>query len=280
MKTKLFILAALLCGAFAFTSCDSDDNEKFMPEEAVAKAFSMKYPEAKNASWESKAGYAKAGFYLGDYEAEAWFNAQGVWVMTETDIPYRALPQAVKASFETSEYANWKVDDVDMIERFDRATIYIIEVENGDTEIDLYFTEDGVLIKEVIDVDNDDERLPFIIPDALKSFIQDLYPGAVILEVETERDGTEVEIKHGNIYKEVKLDKNNQWLYTKWEIAVTQLPTAVLQALRSTAYASYEIDDIEVIENASGLFYEVELEKGKQEITLVFSPDGTLINQA
>ena len=37
--------------------------------------------------------------------------------MTETDIPYNALPQAVKMSFENSEYASWKRDDIDKLER-------------------------------------------------------------------------------------------------------------------------------------------------------------------
>ena len=55
--------------------------------------------------WETKSGYYVADFYDG-YEASAWFTQDGKWQMTETDIPYNALPQAVKMSFENSEYAH------------------------------------------------------------------------------------------------------------------------------------------------------------------------------
>ena len=37
--------------------------------------------------------------------------------MTETDIPFSLLPDAVKAAFQQSQYSEWIVDDVDMIER-------------------------------------------------------------------------------------------------------------------------------------------------------------------
>ena len=45
---------------------------------------------------ENEAGYVKAEFYTGSYEAEAWFDPQGNWMLTETDLPYNALPQTVK----------------------------------------------------------------------------------------------------------------------------------------------------------------------------------------
>ena len=40
MKVKLSILALALCGLFAFTSCDDDDNN-YLPDQTVTKA-SMK----------------------------------------------------------------------------------------------------------------------------------------------------------------------------------------------------------------------------------------------
>lgn len=116
MKTKAFIMATLVCSSFVFMSCD-DDDDKFTPESIVTKAFDTKYPDAQRVSWENEAGYVKAEFYTGSYEAEAWFDPQGNWMLTETDLPYKALPQTVKNSFEASLYAKWKIDDVDMLER-------------------------------------------------------------------------------------------------------------------------------------------------------------------
>ena len=70
-------------------------------------------------------------------------------MLTETDLPYNALPQTVKNSFEASLYAKWKIDDVDMLERPDAGTIYVLDVENGEQDADLHYTEGGILIKEV-----------------------------------------------------------------------------------------------------------------------------------
>ena len=61
------------------------------------------------------------------------------------------MPQTVKNSFEASLYAKWKIDDVDMLERPDAGTIYVLDVENGEQDADLHYTEGGILIKEVTD---------------------------------------------------------------------------------------------------------------------------------
>ena len=68
-------MATLVCSSFVFMSCD-DDDDKFTPESIVTKAFDTKYPDAQRVSWENEAGYVKAEFYTGSYEAEAWFDPQ------------------------------------------------------------------------------------------------------------------------------------------------------------------------------------------------------------
>ena len=277
MKTKAFIMATLVCSSFVFMSCD-DDDDKFTPESIVTKAFDTKYPDAQRVSWENEAGYVKAEFYTGSYEAEAWFDPQGNWMLTETDLPYKALPQTVKNSFEASLYAKWKIDDVDMLERPDAGTIYVLDVENGEQDADLHYTEGGILIKEVTDGNGDNEHRPSVTPSAIKELISEMYPGATILEIDTEAKGTEVDILHENIHKEVWLDTQNKWLYTEWEIRSSQVPDIVMTAFKASAYASYRIDDIHVIQKAEGLSYEFELEQGDRDITILFNEEGNLVS--
>lgn len=61
---------------------------------------------------------------------------------------------------------------------------------------------------------------PSVTPSAIKELISEMYPGATILEIDTEAKGTEVDILHENIHKEVWLDTQNKWLYTEWEITL------------------------------------------------------------
>ena len=156
----------LLVSALALAGCDkNEDNgsrEPAVSQQAQA-ALAEKYPAATNVRWTAKDQYFVASFSLPASRAEAgndlaaWFDNGGAWYMTETDIPFTVLPQAVQTAFNASEYAAapWTVDDVDMLEREGVETIYVIEVEkreNGiETEVDLYYSADGVLVKMLTD---------------------------------------------------------------------------------------------------------------------------------
>ena len=79
-------------------------------------------------------------------------------------MPYSDIPQAIKTSFESCEYASWKRDnEVERIERAgtEKEIIYIIEVESAqDVDMDLHYSADGILIKAVNDDgDGDNESL-------------------------------------------------------------------------------------------------------------------------
>ncbi|MEG1615755.1 MAG: PepSY-like domain-containing protein [Bacteroidales bacterium] len=159
MKKNLLLLA-LAASAFTMQSCEKDDDVTTVPA-AVAESFSAKYPKATRVSWEYEDGYLIADFYNeNNQEAEAWFDHKGVWYLTETDISFTYLPTAVKDAFGASKYAAWKIDDVDMVERANQDLFYVIEVESGKLEYDLYYDADGTLTKEEIDSNKEHEYLP------------------------------------------------------------------------------------------------------------------------
>ena len=165
MKTLLYI-STVACVVFGLYSCDKDD-DGHIANQQVKNALKTRYPSADHISWEMKNGYIVADFKAPapqnpsgkDVEYSAWFDRNGTWYMTETDIPFALLPDAIKATFQQSEYARWIIDDVDMIEREKLETVYVIEVEGFDagreTEVGLYYSTDGILIKKIIDIDND-----------------------------------------------------------------------------------------------------------------------------
>ena len=278
MKQKaLFLLMALTTMSFLSCSDDDDSNWDIVPAE-VRATFSDKYPSAQNVEWENKRGYLVADFIHNAMEASAWFDSNGVWYMTETDLPYNSLPQGVKTAFESGEYSAWKVDDVDMLERKESEVVYIIEVEQQSKEIDLYYTAEGILIKAIEDNDDDHEnQLPQSIPAEIMTFIEGKYPQARIVEMERENGWIEVDIIHDNIGKEVVFDTNNQWLYTSWDIRISALPQAVANVINNPQYAGYHIDDADFVETAQGNCYLLELEKGNLEIKVKVKEDGSII---
>lgn len=268
-------LALGLClGGCLLGGC-SDDDAPYRPGQTVIDEFTGRYPAARDVLWEKKNGYDVADFRDGSYAAEAWFDAAGAWMLTETDLPFDRLPAAVRESFGQSVYADWKKDDVDRLERPATGVVYVIEVEQGGQEYDLYYSETGVLIRAVADTDGDDEYRPVVVPQEIYDFVDTHYAGTTVMEVERQKNGQyEVDILDGRTPKEITLDASFQWVRTEWEIPAGALPAAVLQAL-TAAYPDYRPDDdADVVDTPAGLYYEVELERGDEEIRVRLDADG------
>ena len=266
MNIKLFtMIAATVCG-LTFASCDDDDNISVsnLPV-AIQEEFSTKYPNAQIEEWEQKYGYSVVDFRWEGFEAEAWFGADG-WVMTETDIPYQSLPEAVRTSFEASQY-----------ERINTETIYVIEVESGEREIDLYYSSNGILIKDQTDQGStDNPYLPEETPTDIEAMVKEMYPNAVIIETDRENGNIEVDIIDQNIGKEVVFNSAYEWIYTSWDIHPNALPDVVKTTV-TTNYPDYMIDDVDFYETPTGNFYDVEIEKGNFEQHIRVTESGELL---
>lgn len=280
MKKLLFLLTALLSlGAMA--GCDDDDDRSVRVPEAVKGSFDGMFPGATRVEWSARGGYLVAGFINAGTDTQAWFAADGQWRMTEEDIAYVQLPEAVKSAFETGEYALWQVDDVDKLMREGLETVYVIEVEDRETEYDLVYSETGVLLRAIADTDGDDDNddlLPSALPAAVTDFLRQHYPQARLVDIERERNGIEVEILDGSTPRELLFSTAGEWVSTRTEVRQSEVPAVVLDALHASDYAAWEIDDIDLILTPGGEWYEFDLEEPRtdRETKLKIRPDGTI----
>ena len=166
----LMVLAMTLTIGLCACENDNNDNKKVAVE--VLKAFEQRFPQAVQVDWDIEGKYCIAEF-IGTapdipelsleyvpagtmFEMEAWFDLGANWKMTVVDIPYKVLPEAVKTGFTSSNYGAWRVEDSDVIQRNGEDNVYVIEVEQGNTDRYLYFNSKGVLLKERND--NNDYR--------------------------------------------------------------------------------------------------------------------------
>ncbi len=138
MKNRLLLPLLLAVIGMTLTGCEDD----VRVDRKIKNIFRDQYPHATRAEWEFEQGYYVAEFWLNQAEAKAWYTPQGVWQMTETDARYADLPQAVKNAFERSEYADWRIDDID---RYLTPTseYYRFELESGNRETMLKIDADG-----------------------------------------------------------------------------------------------------------------------------------------
>lgn len=277
MKTNVFLFALVL-GGFIFQSCDDDDNNAHFVNEEAKAAFNVMYPDASRVEWEKEGDYYVVDFYNDNKSKEAWYNNGGEWFLTETDIRFEELPLPIQTAFNTSEYSSWQKEDVDMIERPEMETLYVIEVEKGQEEYDLYYSADGMLIKAVPDSDNSNGNyLPQVIPDAIKEYIATNYPQAKIIETDFENGRYEVDIIEGAKHKELIFDPEGEWISTETEVGKAEIPSVVISALEASEYGAYRIDDIDYFETPSGNYYLFELESGSREVHLKINLQGVII---
>ena len=159
MKTKFYGLFLALFGAVVLTSCDKEDDIRISDvPSAVMNSFDANFPNASRAEWEKKSGCIVADFWQDGMDMSAWYNPNGEWLMTESDLGVNlsVLPQAVQDAFKSSQYANWHVDDIDKYER-PNDVFYLIEIETkGESDRDLFFAPNGSLLKDDVDKENNE----------------------------------------------------------------------------------------------------------------------------
>lgn len=139
----VLLIAGLVCVSFLPSDIE-------VPA-VVSKAFSEKYPEAKDAEWEqeneNETAY-EAEFKLNKKEMSAVFSANGTWLQTETEVDEKDLPAAVTAAIKKT-FSAYKIEETELLERPNVPLAYEVELETkDDKEIVVVFTADGSVLKQ------------------------------------------------------------------------------------------------------------------------------------
>ncbi len=131
--------------------------------QTVTNAFTEKYPDAANVEWDynddkDEQGY-EADFVMKGQRYEALFAEDGTWKQTEKELSRDAtFPDGMKQTLKR-DYSNISVDDIYELTT-PEGTFYKVdldmETDNDKDEIEyLIFKEDGSLVKEVMDAEDD-----------------------------------------------------------------------------------------------------------------------------
>lgn len=284
-KRLLFISILSVCLMGLLTACSDDDKKGSdippgtvdVPENILSQ-FNSDFPDAQNVDWEREGDYYTADFSTDQSASNtAWYGNDGHWGMTKYEIPFDRLPAAVAEAFAATEYgqsgSEWRVErEVDVLERPDGTeTLYIIELESGETEVDLYFTADGVLVKEIMDAAPDKnygEYLPQSPDSNLQSWLTQRFPGYRLVDLDTDDGGLEVEFIYERRKYEAFFTRAGEWLYYKTDLsyqsedipAVVKATVEASEAMQQGAW----VDEVEMyVMNVSGaetLYFCFELE--------------------
>ncbi|MBX2930566.1 MAG: PepSY-like domain-containing protein [Chitinophagaceae bacterium] len=115
----------------------------------VIKNFQSKYPNAIVDEWEWKAAKSayEVEFTMKNNEYKSYFNKAGEWLITKREIDKKEIPKAVLRSLLKTEYANWKIDDIEEQSTPEYRKIYEIKLETANRKVLLYFLPNGTKIE-------------------------------------------------------------------------------------------------------------------------------------
>lgn len=143
---RIILTVILAVSAMTLFSCEKYEDGK--PVKSVREAFAEMYPDARDVEWDMEPTGWKVSFETGTppdiKESEAWYDRNGNWLRTETDLLASALPQVVKDALAASEYASAVLDagNVEFVETPD-GNFYQLEVILKGLEVKLKVSEDG-----------------------------------------------------------------------------------------------------------------------------------------
>ena len=146
---KLYILlaAAAICSA-AYAGPVMDDDIAKAPKK-VEKAFQKMYPGAKDVEWELKKDIYAVDFRIDGKDAEAYFNADGIWLRSKEDVNASSVPAAVKKAVKEA-YPDFKIEDYDLVKDARGNEFYSVEIEkesrDGDTELTVRVLANGKIL--------------------------------------------------------------------------------------------------------------------------------------
>ncbi len=149
MKKMRFFAIFALAASLVLMACDMYDDG--IPPKSARNEFKAMYPDAKDIEWEKEGAYWSVSFETGSAmnrtDHEALFDNSGKWIMTETDILLRDVPQAVKDAIAASpEYGSMSYRDNDA-EKYETPSgiFYRIELSDAGAEVKVDVTPDGTV---------------------------------------------------------------------------------------------------------------------------------------
>ena len=255
MNTRLILFTCIAGLTLFFSGCskNDDDHQGIIPLPPVENAFQEKYPDAKNPVFEIEGNYYVVDFNNEGSETTAWFTDQGVWMMEKIDISF-------------AQYA---------INRLNMGIVYKIEAEQSNSEVDLYYSQYGNLIKAVDDEINND--VPIVIPKEVSNLMEITFANAELLDIQQNSLGYELDMIDNQIYKVAQLNKDYRWQSTTWAMSEQEVPQIVMQGFESSAYASDKVQSIYTLLNANGTFYLFKVSHNGQDETITFDVFGNIV---
>jgi uncharacterized membrane protein YkoI len=150
---NLFLAICLLTITVGFIACEDDDQLVDLPQ-SIEAYITSNYPGYEVDESEEEVLCSGTNVYEieienedTDEEVELTFDTEGNFLFSETEIETTDLPSSVVSSIN-GNYAGYEIEEVEALNLANGTQQYEIELEKGDTELEVLFEADGTVVCE------------------------------------------------------------------------------------------------------------------------------------
>lgn len=148
---KKLVLTLIFLIPFVYYNANAQELKENEVPKIIVENFKKKYPNVFVHEWElkKKTMVYEAEFIMKGKSYEAQYTKNGEWIKTERDINKYEIPEPVWDSLNKSQYAKWKIDDLEELSTPKHEIIYKIKVEQRSSKVLLYYLPDGTQVETI-----------------------------------------------------------------------------------------------------------------------------------
>ena len=266
MSRVLTYLLIVFTAVFVTGCAEDGDKVSYMSESAFASLF----PNYNVGKWVVEPGYEIARFTANGTDAEAWFDHNG-WIMTVWAMTPEKLPQHAQNSL-ASNYRQWETVALRRLDRKELATVYVATVERNKVVYDLYFAENGMLVRKSDETNakqGAEKYLPAPKNDAVEKKMDELYPDAVVYNCAVRSGAYAICFVSSGNAKTALFSTDGEWLLTSTPMSGQAIGKAVADAVEKQMPGS-KISDLTLTETPSNSFYSIECRTGDGTTQMIY----------
>jgi hypothetical protein len=134
----------LLLSLFLSAGCAHEQTVNPLP--AVVASFETRFGKDAGAKWELSAdGVYLANFMLSGHPVKSYFDENGGWIRTETELLSSELPSVIVQTV-LGAYKGYTISKSLQVEEIEKETIYRLSLKRGDRITEVELTSGGVIL--------------------------------------------------------------------------------------------------------------------------------------
>jgi len=248
-----------------------DIQQKNVPA-VVLNAFKIKFPNATDVDWRLEKGNYQIKFEVNNKDNKLILDGRGNVVRHHQDLYGSEVPESVLKIIK-SKVALYDLDDADRITE-GKNIFYEISFEISGKDHDFWIDGNGKLIR--YEKELKDSEIPAPITTLIKSKYGSLDIDYARYREESEKISYYIKGEINDKDHDFYFDGNATLLKHNQDLRNSEIPVSIQNTIKAR-YEGYEIRDADFIEEGKETFYDIELRKSKEKVTLILSPKGKIL---